>query len=94
LAVEAGGAATGGGSGDDPLARGRRRRRLGAPGLAGGSAAGRALSATAMPRLTFAPISPSAQSAPSWVCTSTRHTTIEDGAPPTGGRFWVSVQRA
>jgi len=45
-------------------------------------------------RLTLAPTSPSAQSAPSAVWTSTLQTTIEDGAPPTGGRFWVSIQWA
>ena len=46
------------------------------------------------PRLILAPISPSAQSAPSAVWTSTLQTTIEEGAPPTGGRFWVSIQWA
>lgn len=79
----------------DPLVRGRRRRRRGA---AAGWTAGVAATASAPPclgsRLTLAPISPSAQSAPSAVWTSTRHTTIEEVAPATGGRFWVSVQRA
>ena len=45
-------------------------------------------------RVTLAPTSPSAQSAPSSVWTSTLQTTIDDGAPGAGGRFWVSVQRA
>ena len=45
-------------------------------------------------RLTVAPISPSAHSPPSTVCTSTLQTTTAEGAPPTGGRFCVSVQRA
>src|SRR5438132_1404001 len=93
LAVAAGGAATGGGSGTAPLARGRRRRRRGPLEAAGCSAAGRGRSA-ATPRFTLAPISPSAQRAPSRVCTSTRQTTIDDGAPLAGGRFWVSVHRA
>jgi hypothetical protein len=45
-------------------------------------------------RVTLAPTSPSAHRAPSAVCTSTRQTTIAVATPPTGGRFWVSVQRA
>jgi len=42
----------------------------------------------------LAPTSPSAQSAPSAVWTSTRHTATAVRALPTGARFWVSVQRA
>src|SRR5439155_25877051 len=99
LAGEAGGAAIGGGSGSAaPLARDRRpRRRLGAvtsaPAGAGAGSTRPSRPAVRF-RLTLAPISPSAHRAPSVVCTSMRQTTIEEGAPPTGGRFWVSVQRA
>jgi hypothetical protein len=97
LAAEAGGAATGGGSGScAPFAP--RRRRLRRDDVAGTAAAGAAASwgrcRPSDPRLTLAPTSPSAHSVPSTVWTSTRQTTIADGAPPTGGRFWVSVQRA
>src|SRR5207249_2233861 len=97
LAAEAGGAATAGGSGSAaPLARDRRpRRRLGAvTSAAAGACSTRPCRPAVRFRLTLAPISPSAHRAPSAVCTSTRQTTIDDGAPPTGGRFWVSVQRA
>jgi hypothetical protein len=103
FALDAGGAATAGGSGTalPPLLRDRRPRRLRvAPAAAeagcsaaAGAGTGRWRPATAL-RMTFAPISPSAHIAPSAVCTSTRQTTIEEGAPLTGGRFWVSVQRA
>ncbi len=97
FAAAAGGAATGGGSGrTPPLARGRRLpRRLGAatPAAAGDAGLGSATGWRDL-RLTLAPTSPSAQSAPSAEWTSTRQTTIEDGAPATGGRFWVRVQRA
>jgi hypothetical protein len=98
LANEAGGAAIAGVSGKGPLTAGAGRRlprrlRGATPGAAGtGSWRRRSLVATC--RLTLAPTSPSAHRAPSAVWTSTRHTTIEVGAPPTGGRFWVSVQRA
>jgi hypothetical protein len=91
LALDAGGAATAGGSGTAPLGRDRLRRRLGA-GAAAGSGTGTRAVATL--RLTLAPTSPSAHSAPSAVWTSTRQTTIAEGAPLAGGRFWVSVQRA
>jgi hypothetical protein len=96
LAAEAGGAATGGGSGRFPLEPRRRRRRRedGACPPAGGATKSWGRCWPALCRLTLAPTSPSAQSAPSAVWTSTRQTTIADGAPPTGGRFWVSVQRA
>jgi hypothetical protein len=80
-----------GGSGAVPLTRERRRRRRGADAAAGSASRG---CPGAAARFTLAPTSPSAQSAPSTVCTSTRQTTIEEGAPPTGGLFWVSVQRA
>src|SRR6266851_6942714 len=95
LAAEAGGAAITGVSGTGPLAvLGRRlpRLRRGAAPAAMGSCRRCSLATTW--RLTLAPTSPSAHRAPSAVCRSTRHTTIEFGAPPTGGRFWVSVQRA
>jgi hypothetical protein len=94
LAAAAGGAATGGGSGRAGAgvsARPRRPRLRLPDGCACSTPTG--LPATTL-LFTFAPISPSAHSAPSVVWTSTRQTTIEDGAPPTGGRFWVSVQRA
>jgi hypothetical protein len=86
-------------SGRGPLdPAGRRRRRLRgaaatAPELAAGSA-GRSRSFAPARRLTLAPTSPSAHRVPSAVWTSTLQTTIEVGALPTGGRFWVSVQRA
>ena len=75
------------------VARRRRRRRdVVGPGWAGswtaGSAAGIAW------RMTLAPTSPSAHSSPSAVWTSTRQTTIAVVTGPTGGRFWVRVQRA
>jgi hypothetical protein len=99
----AGAAAIAGVSAGWPFApAGRRLRRLrGAavapvaadPVAAGGSAA-RSRSLGARWRLTLAPTSPSAQSVPSAVWTSTRQTTIEVGAAPIGGRFCVSVQRA
>src|SRR5207249_4434506 len=65
-----------------------RRRR----GAAGGGAAATACSgarwrAIATLRLTLAPISPSAQRAPSAVWTSTLQRTIEEGALGNGGRF-------
>jgi hypothetical protein len=85
--------------GGDPAGRRPRRRRdagvvlegSAEPDRAGSGPRGRAGWAL---RRTLAPTSPSAQSAPSAVCTSTRQTTIAVGAPPIGGRFWVSVQRA
>ncbi len=80
-----------GGSGAVPLARERRRRLRGAGACAPSWTSGRAAGAA---RLTLAPTSPSAHSAPSMVWTSTRQTTIEEGAAGTGGLFWVSVQRA
>ena len=77
-----------------PLARERRRRRRGAAAAAGAPSLTSGRAAGVAARLTMAPTSPSAQSAPSAVWTSTRQTTIDEGAPPTGGRFCVSVQRA
>ncbi len=101
FAAGAGGAATAGGSGSvDPLDPRRRRRRRGGPAGPGGVGASTPASVPcafvrpAASRLTFAPTSPSAQSAPSTVWTSTRQTTMAEVAPPTGGRFWVRVQRA
>ncbi len=103
FAAETGEAAAGGGSGSGPLApagRRRLRRRGDAAPAAEAEAAeaagswGRSRSREARWRLTLAPTSPSAQSSPSAVMTSTRHTTMEFGAAPIGGRFWVSVQRA
>jgi hypothetical protein len=95
LATEGGGATIAGVSGTGPLvcAPGRRlpRRLRGAAAAAGSW--GRCSLATTC-RLTLAPTSPSAHRVPSAVWRSTRHTTIEVGAPPTGGRFCVSVQRA
>jgi len=76
--------------------RPRRRRDAGAGvglGPAGVLSALRGRAPCAF-RLTLAPTSPSAHRAPSAVWTSTRQTTMAVGAPPTGGRFWVSVQRA
>src|ERR1700681_4378135 len=104
LVAAAGGAASGAGSGTGlPVEVGRRLRRLrrgaAVPVVAGAPAGAvdswtRSRSRPARWRRTLAPTSPSAQSSPSAVSTSTRHTTIEFGAPPIGGRFWVSVQRA
>jgi hypothetical protein len=101
LATVAGRAARAGVSGTGPLAAGAGlrlplRRRGAVPAAAAAVAAGSwgRRSLTAICRLTLAPTSPSAHRAPSAVWRSTRHTTIEVGAPPTGGRFWVSVQRA
>jgi len=71
--------------------RPRRRRDVGAAWAISEGAAARAAWAL---RRTLAPTSPSAHNAPSAVWTSTRQTTMAVGAPPTGGRFWVSVQRA
>jgi len=94
LALAAGGAAIAGGSGTAvPLARERLRRRRGVPDPAGAWSAPRCCAAAAS-RLTLAPTSPSAHSAPSVVWTSTLQTTTADGAPPRGGRFCVSVHRA
>jgi hypothetical protein len=73
------------------------RLRLGAgPGSARASTSVAVAVAAGAPerRNTLAPTSPSAQTAPSVVCTSTRHTAMPLRAPCTGGRFWVSVQRA
>jgi hypothetical protein len=99
FAVEAGGAAMAGVSGTGlpmaaPPGRRRPRRLRGAAAVAadGCSWGWRSLATTW--RLTLAPTSPSAHRAPSMVCRSTRQTTIEVGSPATGGRFWVSVQRA
>jgi hypothetical protein len=101
--MDAGGAATAGGSGmvAVPFGARRRRRRRGAPAGAcpedPAAATADGISARARApesRLTLAPTSPSAQRAPSVVWTSTRHTTTADGAAPIGGRFWVKVQRA
>jgi len=99
LATGAGGAAMAGVSGRGPLttaAAGRRlpRRLRGADAAAAAGCSWAWRSLTTTWRLTLAPTSPSAHKAPSTVCRSTRHTTIDVGAPPTGGRFWVSVQRA
>jgi hypothetical protein len=84
-----------------PLPAGRRRRRRrGAPVVAeplAGVSAPRCLTGWAADpalRLTVAPTSPSAQSAPSALWTSTRQTTIAAVAPAAGGRFCVRVQRA
>jgi hypothetical protein len=64
------------------------------PAVAAGAASS-TLTFTGDPfRSTLAPISPSAHSAPPALSTSTRQTTIAVGEPPTGARFWVSVQRA
>jgi hypothetical protein len=74
-----------------------RRRREGGAGVGagpGGVASAVRGRAACVLRRTLAPTSPSAHSAPSIVWTSTRQTTMAVGAPPTGGRFWVSVQRA
>ena len=71
----------------------RRLRDVVDVGDAAGSLLVVAVVATAW-RVTLAPTSPSAHMVPSARCTSTRQTTIEVGAPPIGGRFWVSVQRA
>jgi hypothetical protein len=81
--------------GTGPLAGapGRRLPRRLRGEVAAGSSGGWTSFATTW-RLTLAPTSPSAHRAPSAVWRSTRHTTIEVDAPPTGGRFWVSVQRA
>ena len=84
----AGASATFGGAGD------RRPRRLRDGGGAAGTPSAAACRAAWARRRTLAPTSPSAQSAPSAVWTSTRQTTMAVGAPPTGGRFWVSVHRA
>jgi len=86
------GGACGGCSVPVPRVRLRRRREGAAAAAAPASVCGGRAGAAA--RNTLAPTSPSAQSAPSVVCTSTRHTAIEVLAPPTGARFWVSVQRA
>jgi len=98
LAAGAGGAAMGGGSGRTPFALGlrlRRREGLAAGAAAAAGAGARTLEeALAASRLTRAPISPSAQRAPSVVWTSTRQTTIDEGDPATGGRFWVRTHRA
>ena len=80
-------------AGGDP-AGGRRLRRLRGAEAGTLAASGVAVRAAWAFRRTLAPTSPSAQSAPSAVWTSTRHTTIAVGAPPTGGRVWVSVHRA
>ena len=45
-------------------------------------------------RTTLAPTSPSAQTVPSAIWTSTRQTAIAVRPPPTGARFCVSVHRA
>ena len=76
------------GAGSEAVERRRRRRREGLA-AAGGSPA-----AALLERKMLAPTSPSAQSAPSAVWTSTRHTATAVRALPTGARFWVSVQRA
>jgi hypothetical protein len=68
-----------------------RRLRAGAPGVA---ASGTRSACGADFLNTLAPISPSAHTTPSAVCTSTRQTAIAAGAPCTAGRFCVSVQRA
>ncbi len=93
-----GAASTGGGGGAASAAltgagerRPRRRRGAWPEAPAGSVASERAAWAL---RRTLAPTSPSAHRAPSAVWTSTRQTTIAVGAPPTGGRFWVRVQRA
>src|SRR2546428_6161708 len=95
-----GAASTGGGAeaAAGPAAGRRPRRRRDAGAGLGAGAAGvpsvvQARAACAL-RRTLAPTSPSAHSAPSAVWMSTRQTTMAVGAPPTGGRFWVSVQRA
>jgi hypothetical protein len=92
-AVGAAAAAGGGGSTAAVLVGLRRLRRLraGEPAIAG-SVTRSAWGADFLN--TLAPISPSAHTAPSAVCTSTRHTAIAAGAPCTAGRFCVSVQRA
>jgi hypothetical protein len=101
-------ATTGVSAGALPFPPGRLRRRLRRgvgvdPAGAGDSAPAVVLPACAAGclvggpvtwRLTVAPTSPSAHIAPSAVCRSTRHTTIDDVAPVAGGRFWVKVQRA
>src|SRR5439155_24686996 len=91
-------AASGGPGTDAPWARDRRPMRRRGEATAA-DAAGEAWSGARWRiaeglRFTLAPTSPSAHMAPSAVCTSTRQTTIEEAAPPMGGRFWVSVQRA
>ncbi len=106
-AATMGATSTGGGPGSTGLAvtgdrRPRRLRDAGAAwapstvwagwaGWTGWAGWGRAAWAL---RRTLAPTSPSAHNAPSAVWTSTRQTTMAVGAPPTGGRFWVRVQRA
>src|SRR5437773_2533199 len=96
LALAAGGAATAGGSGTAaaPFERERRLRRRGAAAALGVPVSVARCGAGVAPRLTLAPTSPSAHMAPSTVWTSTLQTTTDDAAPPRGGRFWVSVQRA
>jgi hypothetical protein len=71
----------------------RRRREVEVAGTTGSLGAAAAPVVTAL-RMTLAPTSPSAQRAPSAVCTSTRQTTMAVVTFPTGGRFCVSVQRA
>jgi hypothetical protein len=101
VATAVGAASTGGGgeAAAAVAAAGRRprRRREGGAGVGAGpggvASAVRGRTACVLRRM-LAPTSPSAHSAPSIVWTSTRQTTMAVCAPPTGGRFWVSVQRA
>ena len=91
----AGGAGAAAGSGL-VVARLRRLRRRGAgPAWVAVSEIPDVRSTAAAERLkTLAPTSPSAQIAPSAVCTSTRQTAMAVIDPCTGGRFWVRVQVA
>ncbi|TMF43005.1 MAG: hypothetical protein E6I23_12230 [Chloroflexi bacterium] len=100
-AAAVGATSTGGGAGSTgfAVAGDRRPRRLRDAGAAWAASAGWAgwtgwVRAAGALRRTLAPTSPSAHMAPSAVWTSTLHTTMAVGAPPTGGRFCVSVQRA